>query len=140
MALDRIVPSRHVAIEGIVRGEHPHVLLAAQVADFEEGLPHLDPEPFGLGRACNGAAVVVREHDHRHAGELRVEHALAGAVEELPSISEAIRNSVLGRRVEPQAALALVKRSPKIRANCALAMIHSRGPIFHAFSGRFKTR
>ena len=26
-----------------------------------------------------------------------------------------------------------VKRSPKMTANCALAMTHSRGPIFHAF-------
>ncbi|MFB0493528.1 hypothetical protein ABIE45_006184 [Methylobacterium sp. OAE515] len=32
------------------------------------------------------------------------------------------------------------ERSPKMTANCALAMTHSRGPIFHAFSERFKTR
>jgi transposase len=51
-----------------------------------------------------------------------------------------VRNSVCGRRVEHQAAMALVKRSPKMTANCALAMTHSRGPIFHAFSERFKTR
>ena len=36
--------------------------------------------------------------------------------------------------------MALVKRSPKMTANYALAMIHSRGPIFHAFSKQFKTR
>ena len=46
----------------------------------------------------------------------------------------------MGRRFEHQAAMALVKRSPKRTANCALAMIHSRGPIFHSFSDRFKTR
>lgn len=51
-----------------------------------------------------------------------------------------VRNSVCGRRIEHQAAMALVKRSPKMTANCALAMTHSRGPIFHAFSERFKTR
>jgi len=51
-----------------------------------------------------------------------------------------VRNSVCGRRVEHQAAMARVKRSPKMTANCALAMTHSRGPIFHAFSERFKTR
>ena len=51
-----------------------------------------------------------------------------------------VRNSVCGRRVEHQASMALVKRSPKMTANCALAMTHSRGPIFHAFSERFKTR
>ncbi|MGF6252851.1 hypothetical protein ABID82_007257, partial [Methylobacterium sp. PvP062] len=51
-----------------------------------------------------------------------------------------VRNSVCGRRVEHQAAMARVKRSPKMTANCALAMTHSRGPTFHAFSERFKTR
>jgi hypothetical protein len=43
-------------------------------------LAHADAERVGLGGASNGAAVVVREHDHRHAGELRVEHALTGAL------------------------------------------------------------
>lgn len=33
-----------------------------------------------LDARCS-AAIVVREHDHRHAGELWVEHALAGVVE-----------------------------------------------------------
>jgi hypothetical protein len=51
-----------------------------------------------------------------------------------------IGNSVFGRRVKHQAAMARVKRSPKMTANCALAITHSRGPIFHAFSERFKTR
>ena len=51
-----------------------------------------------------------------------------------------VRNFVWGRPVEHQAAMARVKRSPKMMANCALAMTHSRGPIFHAFSERFKTR
>src|SRR3954468_4809389 len=36
--------------------------------------------------------------------------------------------------------MALVNRSPKITANWALAMDHSRGGIFHSFSERFKTR
>ncbi|WP_368732203.1 helix-turn-helix domain-containing protein, partial [Methylobacterium sp. WL64] len=40
-----------------------------------------------------------------------------------------IGNSVCERRVEHQAAMARVKRSPKMTANCALAMTHSRGPI-----------
>ena len=63
-------------------------------------------------------------------------------VHPLPEILLAgtVRNSVKGRRVEHQAAMARVKRSPKMTANCALAMTHSRGPIFHAFSERFKTR
>ena len=33
-----------------------------------------------------------------------------------------------------------MKRSPKRTANCALAIAHSRGGIFHSFSDRFKTR
>ncbi|MDN3574561.1 hypothetical protein, partial [Methylobacterium longum] len=42
--------------------------------------------------------------------------------------SGTVRNSVYGRRIEHQAAMARVKRSPKMTANCALAMTHSRGP------------
>ena len=36
--------------------------------------------------------------------------------------------------------MALMKRSPKMTANCALAMDHSRGGIFHSFSDRFKIK
>src|SRR4051812_2848759 len=50
------------------------------------------------------------------------------------------RNSVYGRAVEPQPAMAWVKRSPKRTANWALAIAHSRGGILHSFSARFKTR
>ena len=32
---------------------------------------------LGLGRPGDGATVVVREHDHRHAGELGVEDPFA---------------------------------------------------------------
>ena len=51
-----------------------------------------------------------------------------------------VRISVCGRAVEHYAAMALMKRSPKMTANCALAMDHSRGGIFHSFSDRFKIR
>ena len=51
-----------------------------------------------------------------------------------------VRISVCGRAVDHQAAMALMKRSPKITANCAFAMVHSRGGIFHSFSDRFKIR
>lgn len=46
----------------------------------------------------------------------------------------------VGRRIEDQAAIDFVKRSPKRMANWALAMAHSRGAILHSFSERFKTR
>lgn len=51
-----------------------------------------------------------------------------------------VRNSVCGRAVEHYAAMALMKRSPKMTANWALAMDHSRGGILHSFSDRFKIR
>ena len=47
---------------------------------------------------------------------------------------------VCGRAIEHYAAMALMKRSPKMTANWALAMDHSRGGIFHSFSDRFKIR
>ncbi|WP_409674845.1 hypothetical protein, partial [Blastomonas sp.] len=34
---------------------------------------------------------------------------------------------VCGRAVDHQADMALMKRSPKITANCAFAIVHSRG-------------
>jgi hypothetical protein len=49
-----------------------------------------------------------------------------------------VRNSLCGRAVEHYVAMALMKRSPKMTANWALAMDHSRGGIFHSFSDRFK--
>ena len=51
-----------------------------------------------------------------------------------------VRISVCGRAVEHYAAMALMKRSPKMTANQALAMVHSRGGIFHSFCDRFKIR
>ena len=51
-----------------------------------------------------------------------------------------VRISVCERAVEHYAAMALMKRSPKMTANWALAMDHSRGGIFHSFSERFKIR
>ena len=44
------------------------------------------------------------------------------------------------RAFEHYAAMARMKRSPKMTANWALAMVHSRGGIFHSFSDRFKIR
>ncbi len=42
-----------------------------------------------------------------------------------------------GRQDEDYAAIAVVKRSPKMTANWALAMHYLRGGIFHSFSERF---
>lgn len=46
----------------------------------------------------------------------------------------------VGWRVEDQAAMAFVKRSPKMTANCTFAIAHSRCAIFHSLLARFKTR
>ena len=51
-----------------------------------------------------------------------------------------VRIFVCGRAVEHYAAMALMKRSPNMTANWALAMDHSLGGIFHSFSDRFKIR
>ena len=51
-----------------------------------------------------------------------------------------VRISVCDRAVDHQAAMALMKRSPKMTANCAFAIVHSRGGIFHSFSDLFKIR
>ena len=51
-----------------------------------------------------------------------------------------VRIFVCGRALEHYVAMALMKRSPKMTANWALAMDHSRGGIFHSFSARFKIR
>lgn len=51
-----------------------------------------------------------------------------------------VRISVCERTIEHYAAMALMNRSPKMTANWALAMDHSRGGIFHSFSERFKIR
>ena len=48
---------------------------------------------------------------------------------------------MFGRAVKLIAyAIAALKRSPNMTANCDLAMDHSRGGIFHSFSDRFKTK
>ena len=56
------------------------------------------------------------------------------------AVAGTVRNFVCGRAVEHYAAMARMKRSPKMTANCALAIDHSRGGIFHSFSDRFKIR
>src|SRR3569833_274967 len=64
----------------------------------------------------------------------------AGGVVKEAARGDPARNSVYGRAVEPQPAMALVKRSPKRTANWALAIAHSAGGILHSFSARYKTR
>ena len=48
-----------------------------------------------------------------------------GAAQHVPGLHGTVRNFVFEAAVEHQAAMAFVKRSPKMTANCALAMTHS---------------
>ena len=68
-----------------------------------------------------------------HDIDTRVERVLKG-------LGGTVSNFVCGRAVEHYAAMALMKRSPKMTANWAFAMVHSRGGIFHSFSDLFKIR
>lgn len=56
------------------------------------------------------------------------------------SYAGSVRNFVCGRAVSIYAPMARMKRSPNRTANCAFAIDHSRGGIFHSFSCRFKIR
>ncbi len=56
------------------------------------------------------------------------------------TLNGTVSNFVCVRAVEHYAAMAFMKRSPKMTANWAFAMVHSRGGIFHSFSDLFKIR
>ena len=83
-----------------------------------------------MGQVLHGSATTTE------AIRRAIQHSQAS----LRALSGTIGNSVCGRRVAHQAAMARVKRSPKMTANWALAMVHSRGGIFHSFPERFKIR
>jgi hypothetical protein len=71
----------HVAIERVVARAHAQNILADALAHHMPRLAHYDAERFGLVRARDHAAVVVGEHDQRHATQLRLKHALATGVQ-----------------------------------------------------------
>ena len=101
----------------------------------------------GLDVSKEDTAICVRDENGRILWEGKVAHLLClcrddrgpGAVRIL-FFSGTVRNFVCGRAFEHYAAMALMNRSPKMTANWALAMDHSRGGIFHSFSERFKIR
>jgi hypothetical protein len=73
-------PGREVAVEFVVGGKHPDVVLVHQCFELEVGGSHRDAQRLGFLRAGNHAAVVVAQHDHGLAVEPRVEDPFAGAV------------------------------------------------------------
>ena len=88
-------------------------------------------------RACTMIAAdrsVVRYRSRRPDDQ-----GLRNRLRELADQRGTVRNSVCGRAADHQA-IALVKRSPKMTANCALAIAHARGGMVPSFSALFKTR
>ena len=98
-----------------------------------------DPITASVKREVDGRLALDVPHDDHRGWLIRLGDAVGSRSDKF-AMEGTVRNSVCGRRIEHQAAMARVKRSPNMTANCALAMTHSRGPIFHAFSERFKTR
>src|SRR5512134_2030449 len=114
-------------------------------------------ERFGIKRACivadrgmiSAAAIAaleargidyifgVRERSIREVREDVIDDDGVAVPLVIPGT---VRNFVLGRSVDHNQAMALVKRSPNRIANWALAFDHSRGGIFHSFSSRIKAR
>lgn len=74
-------PPRHVAVEREIGREHRHVGTPYRLAQLKKGLSHRDAEAFGLVRAGDDAAVVVRKHHDGAPFERRVEHPFARSVE-----------------------------------------------------------
>jgi hypothetical protein len=77
----RVHAAAHVAVQSVVRRENPDAVPGDQPAQREGRRAHLDAERLGLGRARDGAPVVVGQHQHRHALQPPVEDPLARDVE-----------------------------------------------------------
>src|SRR5690606_29130649 len=80
LADDAHHPVAHVAIQGEVGG-NGNQAPGLQVADAEPGSAHGDAHGLGLGRARDGAAVVVGQHDDGLAFQRGPQNAFAGAIE-----------------------------------------------------------
>src|SRR5690606_18974570 len=114
-------------------------------------ISRLEPLPdrrasLGIGRAlvalyCDSFGTVPKRivldiddtFDAVHGGQ-----QFACSMPIMTNMAGTVRTSVCGRAVDHQAAMALMKRSRKITANWAFAMVHSRGGILHSFSDLFK--
>lgn len=119
-----------------------------QLAEIAEAAEELEANSTALTDAVAGVANASRSlsfEDWQFAvprvmDKVKIVATAAADVETATQKVGTVRISVCGRAVDHQAAMALMKRSPKITANCAFAMVHSRGGIFHSFSDRFKIR
>ncbi len=102
---------------------------------------YADLVKLGYDGSYNRVAAFAR----RWRTELQYEQQTSGRGTFVPLVFQpgeagSVMIFVCGRAVEHYVAMARMKRSPKITANCAFAMVHSRGGIFHSFSDRFKMR
>lgn len=93
-------PVAHVAVEREVRrqGDQPGLIL--QMANLEPGLAHPDAHGLCLVGSSNGAAIVVRQHDHRPVIQAGPKHPLATHVE-VVAIDQRVHRSPLqaGKRL-----------------------------------------
>src|SRR5580700_241102 len=119
--IDQLVPGVAAVVEDIFVGSEYPV--------GEPVVAHELPDVFGrieLGRFGR----------QRHQGDVVGNGELVG---EMPTGRDCQEFRARLGGLTPQS-MAVVKRSPKRRANWDLAMDHSRGGMIHCFTERFKTR
>ena len=88
----------HVAIEGVVRRADDHALRIDPLPAQVPRLAHADAERLGLVRAGDHTAIVVRQHDHRLAAQLRLKHPFAAGVE-IIAVDESDRSRHVSIRI-----------------------------------------
>jgi hypothetical protein len=72
---------RQASVKRVVRTEDRNSLALDEVAKFELGISHFDPEGLCFRRTSHSATIVVGENDDRNAFEVGPKHTLAGDVE-----------------------------------------------------------
>lgn len=87
--------ARHVAVERVVGREHRDLRTGDELLHLVERLSHADAESFGLVRAGDDAAVVVREHHDGAACKVGAKDPLAGD-EEVVAVAKPV-HGVTGR-------------------------------------------
>ena len=138
-ALNALPLTRFGAFQGAISREGSQLgnVVSAQVSN-SNNLERIEVirDDGRIEGADPSIAALIGTIEVRFADQTLLDQAVSGA----PAEAGTVRNSVWGRAIEHQPARAFRKRSPKRTANCALAIAHSLGGIFHSFSDRFKTR
>lgn len=74
-------PAGDIAVQGVVGGKNLHPLGLEQLLALEIRGAHGNAQGLGLVGAGNDAAVIVGQHHHRFADELRIKEPLTGGIE-----------------------------------------------------------